>query len=211
MALFFLTGDIAKVAIYTKRLDQLGVNRIHFRVKTSVGGGLDAKPIAAHFAALLAIGLKNFIGSDAIYGGVGVQNVTNKPYSLEAFDTTGTGGGTSGATALPSQVTAVTTLTTDFVGVRYRGRIYWPFPAKGWQSDTTGHPLPAMVTALDSLCTALIGTQNIAVGAAAVELEPVIVHRNDGSTTLVKGFRNKIKWGTQRRRGDFGAPNLAFF
>jgi hypothetical protein len=107
-------------------------------------------------------------------------------------------------------VSACLTLLTGLAGRKFRGRLFLPFPGPA-DSTVTQNPVPtdAYVGKLTNFGVNVVSSFDIDDGAGnTAHLSPIIYHRSGGGSSLVIGFRANKLWATQRRRGDYGRPNL---
>jgi hypothetical protein len=126
-------------------------------------------------------------------------------------NTTGNGFGDNAGDALPRQTSGIISLVTALGGRKNRGRVYVPFPSET-DNAIAGHPTAGYVTALGDLAAILTGPYiGVGAGGNTNDLQPVILHRVDGSVTPITGHFERSFWATQRRRGDFGRPNTGPF
>jgi len=114
--------------------------------------------------------------------------------------------GVVGNSPIPGNAGAVVSFLTDSSGVRYRGRIYVPWIDISFQHEN-GTPTDAGVAALQDLGDAWKEFITAADGVASIDFEQVVYHRATLNSTKVTEVRVRDKWGTQKRRGNYGPPN----
>lgn len=199
-------GDLYQARLYVTMQEQTGIIVRHYRISDITGGPTDAD-LADAVDAKVSVTLKDCLVQLASYRGVGVQRINPLPKTVEVFNTMGQGVGTQAGEPLPKQVCAVITLRTQFAGPRYRGRAFVPFPAEadnGADAKPTAAMLARLVLFADKLDDALV-VPPLGGGAAI----PVVYSRKFGTREDILQASVRSRWGTQRRRGDFGATNIS--
>lgn len=204
-------GDVWQVKVYCRSGGQTAINVRHFRVASQNGTGATGLQVATFFDGLAATVYKAAISGLTEYRGVGAQQIKPTPPGLEWLSATLSGAGSGGASLLPEQVCGIITLNTGLAGRANRGRVYVPFPAEDKNSDTLAIPAAAYITLLDGVRLFWTTTRDVpdAVSANRSQLIPVIYHRAGGTTTDIVGGASRAKWATQRRRGNYGRPNVS--
>lgn len=196
---------------------QIGLNVTHWKVVNVVALGTDLPTFAAFMDARFAPAYKSFMGVSALWRGVGATNISGVR-SREYTSATLPGPGTGAPGTLPGQVTGIIRLRTSSAGRHYRGRIYPPFPAAD-NEDVNGEMNDTGLARLTAIKNALGISFVVNQGASNTTFQLVILHRPTPSrpippndlTSSVTDTEAFGFWGTQRRRGDFGAANLAPF
>jgi len=116
--------------------------------------------------------------------------------------------GTASGNLLPTQVAGIITRRVDLKGPRNRGRIYLPFPAESFlgSDEKPSDPYVAALSALAAVVLPLAASMTVAGG----EWEPGLCTRNNAVATFrtLIDVRAHKAWATQRRRGDYGTPNV---
>lgn len=206
-------NDVLEIKYYCTLNNQLGINLRHYRVAAVTGTSASDADVIANLSSFVAPSYKGTMPSQAQYYGAGIRIVTAEPFSAPVYSAAGRGIGTAGNTPMPAQVTGVVTLNTAFSGREYRGRAYIPFPDESYLDPITGFPVAAYAVAMAAmgivLTTARLVTASVGVGTCSVL--PVLLHREEDTTSNLTGSRGNQKWGTQRRRGMYGRPNLLPF
>ncbi len=204
-----VVGEIYTCRILSYCDDQLGVNVLHYKVTEAtpindytaehVAGILSAK-IAADMKALL-VARADYLGVEAAAWGP----IPGAPF----FSGSGANPGQAAGDAMSRQTAGILTKKTLLAGRRKRGRMYIPFPAES-QNDPAGHPTVAYQTLLQNLGDNLASDLVIAGHGVATATMRLGVLSMVGlpSIELVHTMVARRKWANQRRRGDYGRPNL---
>ena len=202
-----LPGMIVETAAVCHTTTQVGVNTMAMRIISNAGGVTTDLDLAADLSDWLADGYTQFMSVNSVYSGCRVQ--IKKPVEfVSVFSSTGSGPGSATGADLPTQVTGVITKQTVQAGRKYRGRIYPPFPATGL-ADGHGGLNATGIGLLTTLGNLWESYPPRALASLGVELRLCLIHTSDGSfTDIVKMFA-RSKFGTQRRRGQYGRPNIS--
>jgi len=199
-------GNILELKIYNQQGAQVAVNVCHFQC-TAVGGtSLTDNLVALSLGTGVAPLYKAWMPSTAIHLGVRVQIIQPLPVPVYERNVSNAGVGARGADGLAPQLALCTTKRTALAGRQFRGRIYYPFFAED-QSDASGQPLAAAITAADAASAYLFTNKVIAIGADSVSLSPVVYRRQTGVGTPITVYRANEKWATQRRRSLVNKPD----
>lgn len=200
-------NDVFQVRIVSFLGVQFAYNVLHYEVVTKGGDGAPLSEIAAAMSSVLLPSYFPLLVSTATVKGVDVQKIWPLPISvLHPYPDDG-GLGTAEGDALPKQTCGVVTKRTLKAGPHYRGRVYIPFPAET-DNTSAGVPTAGYLTKLDDWAQVADDTVLAEDGADTNALLPVIYNRLTHETTVIDRCVRRTKWGTQRRRGDFGAANL---
>jgi hypothetical protein len=156
--------------------------------------------------------IRPLIANDALYVGASVRRVSGAiPFPIYQSSVVGTGVGGAGTVPLPKQVAGVLGLYTPFAGRTMRGRVYVPFPVEA-DNELQGVPSAAYVTRLASLGTFYTTPQIVTgPGTSSGTMRAVITRPPYATWGAIISSSPKPRWGTQRRRGDYGAANRAPF
>jgi len=196
-----------EVKAFTSMPPQVAINVFHFRTgaltppmtSQDVLHGIDTL-LSALYAAVLPLA--------AYFSGWSIKDVTpGGSIGPQDFLKSTIGYGTVTGDNLPTQVALVVTKQTASAGRGYRGRLYVPFPTEVC-NDSSGNPTSGYQGQVNTLATAMFTPFSIIPGANRVDLVPVIRHRITGASTNIIAWRTNRLWGTQRRRGDYGRPNV---
>lgn len=200
-------GDIMQVTFVCHTGQQAGLNIRHYRVDAIVLPEPPIQAAADQMSSNFAAAYQALMSNQATFLGALVRRVRPLPPSSPVQGILLSGPGTVGGDILPKQTTGVITVRTALAGRANRGRIYVPFPAET-NSDTAGAPTAGYVTNLTALANMHAAVFTVAAGLGSATWTPVIFHRVAGTATPVTTALARPFWGTQRRRGDFGRPNL---
>jgi len=216
-------GQILKLRIFCLCGQQLSVNVLYYRfAAVEIGGVGDLQELAAQLAPRFASNYKPMISTATEYRGVGLQNMKtgqdDEIPSMEVFNATNAGYGTGGTPTLPKQTCGVIAKRTTVLKRNGRGRTYIPFPAAA-HNELSGSPNAAYLALLNTMAISLFTTFSVSTpGENLNTLEPVlksdITPKTDPPppfTTFqylpIVDYTARIRWGTQRRRSDFGKLN----
>lgn len=200
-------GDIIQTAAVSSLGNQAGVNVRHWRVLNKIAMGVDELVIANFFDSVLAPLYKGVLVDAARYEGVVAKRILPLPAGVPAISSTSAGPGQNTGDPLPRQVCGIITLRSIFAGRANRGRVYVQFPSEE-VSDSTPKPSAFYLTQLAPLGAAYAQNHVIASGLNSNELVPVILHVATSTTTDIVVSVPRQKWATQRRRGDYGSPDV---
>lgn len=201
-------NDIYRVTVGTYWGFQVGLNVTHWRVSIIVGAQPGDPIIAAAFDAGFAGVYKTLMHAQATYYGVRVQKIEPQPVLFPAVSANNSGIGTAGAAGLPSQNSGLVTFRTPYAGRSFRGRLYMPFPAEQDNVDATGRPTNGYITNLNALANFYRTPLVAQLAGNSVTLELGVRGRSIPSFIVVNAHVVRPFWATQRRRGDFGRPNV---
>jgi hypothetical protein len=201
-------GDILQMRLICQSADQTSFNIRHWRISSVIAPEPDRQAIADNLVAAFATPYSLVLSTSATFRGLGIRKIRPAPLALEFFGNQAPVTGVRTGDPLPTQVAGVITLRTANATRKGRGRLYLPFPA---EIDNGNDALPS-TQYLDNAAgirNLLIAQRVVTVGLGSVTLDPQIFHRigMPDSDTILQGIVQK-RWGTQRRRGSYGAPNL---
>jgi len=208
----FLTGDIVQARIWCVDAEQASVNTMHYEIVTAGGTPTTDQAFCDGLAAVIDPLMPLIINNNANYRGIQCQLKTPLPQIYAPVSNTGGSSvGSGGATALPRQTCGLGSVSCALAGRRFRGRMYFPFPAT---ADDTGNGTPTGAAVLrysDVLVGMLTYTGPIAAGGSV--WTPVIVHSTGKSPTppptQITNASVANAWATQRRRGSYGRANTS--
>lgn len=207
MATVLSPSDQVRSSIWTADSEQASVNVLHWRVQSVGGSPATDADLAIALDTIIAPVIKPVIANTATYRGVEVQILF--PTLQLAVSATGfTGVGTAGANALPRQTAALTQWRTTLAGRHGRGRSYWPFPASAL-NQLDGVMTPAGLALYQALHLAILNFGVFTVGGRTATVALTVYNRVTHVGTVVSAATTLSKWGTQKRRGSFGRPNLS--
>lgn len=199
-------GDIFEFKIFTQAPQQVGINIRHYRVSNIVTNQVPADAMADQLATNLRPLYLSMMETLAVFAGITARKIHPLPVELESTLEGLSGPGTVLGDPLPRQVSGVLTLGTPLAGRANRGRLYMPFPAKA-SSDAFNVPEATYKNNLQSLGMALISSFTATQGVNSTTLTPVIWRRGPRTFTDLTRAVAQPRWGTQRRRGNYGRPN----
>lgn len=206
MAQLGQVNELAQVRIVTYLGSQSAINVLHFRVSAVVTGGITTLEAATALDPTWDDEYKNCIPDDVTYRGTGVRKITAIPLPLEDVFVGNEAPGNLNDIPLPGQVATVIAWKTALVGRSFRGRTYIPWAGQG-ANDPPGVPSAAHRALVAALGVAILGPHVIVGATGTVTLKlcvrsiPLTVN-----TDVTQGLVRTV-WGTQRRRGGFGATN----
>lgn len=205
-------GDVYKVRFCCYTPTQIGLNITHWKTVAEAGVGASLADIALKMNDTFAPLYKPAITGAARYRGVGVTLILPPPATAEITNTVLDGAGTAGVMAAPTQTSGIITIKDGLAGRAHRGRIYIPFPDQISVSPTGGNTL-AYEASLNTLLGAFGANQTCGVGGNTTTLQLGIFHRLPvpGNATVVTFLTTPDKFATQRRRGEYGRPNVLPF
>ena len=204
-----INGNFYQVRVLAVLAPQIALNVFHYDVTATTGTGATEAQIALAFDNLLAAAYKAVMANPATYRGVGTKKVY-PTQGLESISIANVGVGTGGANTLPFQTAALLHIQTALAGRKGRGRAYLPFPPVA--GATAGGEMAAGYVALcDAVGTALKTGVTAGGGGNTNTFTLGVYHRQTSAMDLWTSVACMAKWATQRRRGDYGRPNVAPF
>jgi hypothetical protein len=205
-----LLGERITVRMWTSVANQAAVNTFHYLVDTLTGTVSDLTTALAfdNLFADTSHGIVTMIGNNVRYCGVQVYLSSRTPMPIPAFSITHANNGIGGAELMPLQSCGITSWMSTFTGPSNRGRTYWPFPAAPF-SDADGFPTNTYLTYMESLAGDLSPLVIVGSGGNTADLKHVIKHVNLPTSVDVVSRINRRKFATQKRRGDYGRPNVS--
>lgn len=214
MSYIVATNDLVEVTVVCLDVDQISVNKSHWRIGTTTGTSVTQQEIATALDTLLAPKYKSILNNNASYRGVSVQKILPRPLPVSEFTIVSAGAGTAGGVALPRQTAGLLSFQTKNAGVAYRGRTYLPFPSVT-HNGAAGVPTAGYITISQSIGTDLSQPDTVVGAGGTALITPCIWHRPvkghpkplDNTTDPINGFTTKGLWATQRRRGSYGRLN----
>lgn len=201
-------GDIHEVIGYVENGEQIAQNVLHFQVGVATQPGAGSQALADAYSTILAMFYKDSISANTTYLGASWRLVA-PARTLAVTSQSGKGIGTASTDELPRQTSAVISLSDGTPTRTGRGRIYWPFPVEA-NNDTGGVPSAAYRAKLSGYMGTLLN-MTILDGTMAPIADVKLMIRHNGppvTFTPVAAYRINTRWGTQRRRGSYGRPNV---
>jgi len=205
MATTLSQGDIIEASYNWIQGVQRGVNVIHYRVSATSTAVAQLSEVATALQTAIGTLALTIVPPAVTAFGVALQLISPLPKSVKWSGGELVGPGTYTGTPAAKQISAVITKLSVLGGRANRGRTYVPFPSKDAE-DTDGTPTAAYLEAIQDLYDGLLGTLVVSTPGGIVTLKCIIWHRLTSSYTDVTALRYNDKFGTQRRRGDYGKP-----
>jgi len=205
-----LDGDIIECRVLCTQANQIGLNVLHAEVTNVVGTGVTEAQVSLALASNLAVEYKAILANTAVFRGVGTKKIFPLPAGIEFASIASLGAGTAGAEPLPKQICGLVSLVGSVSGRHGRGRLYIPFPAEA-DNTASGVPAAGYVTVLNTIGTTMATVLPVGTMGNTSDIVFGIWDRLSNTITHVTQGRGKTVWGTQRRRGDYGASNVAPF
>jgi len=211
MPIAVANGDIFRVRFICSAGNQIAINVLHYIAGNNTGVGATMEDFAADMDTNFSQALADCVSDEAQYRGLDVARFLPSTSSAVVVTTNAQVGGLTG-TLMPRQVCGLVSKLTDFGGRKNRGRCYIPFPPET-ANDTDGSPTNAYKALLDVFAAALpvVITSTDIMTAGTSDFTPVVYHDATGTGTPITSAVSRLKWATQRRRGDYGSSNAAPF
>jgi hypothetical protein len=205
-----VAGSVIRIDAICYTPSQISVNRFDYRVVSITGSPTDKQVIDA-WDVLAAPRYKAIIGTGASYRGSRLTQLI-APVPVPVFQNANDGPGLTLGNMLPTQTAGVVTKLTNFRGRRNRGRTYLPFPSAA-SDDPGGGPTAGYVTNASLLAILVFTPANYGTVTDYASLQPYLVHGHTipPTGTDVIGYNARLKWGTQRKRGQYGRTNVLPF
>lgn len=201
-------NQVNRFSQYSVFGDQLGVLVWHGILDSIVGVELTNQERAEDFHFRHAPTLAALLTASATVRGAGTRTITGVP-TIESFSVGNAVVGTVAGEAMPRQTAGVATLRSPFAGRSRRGRKYIPFPGESDNPDGIG-PSAAYLARMNTYLANIVPAFVLQVGGNVETWAPLIVSKVGAMTqTRVTSFLARLGWGTQRRRGTFGRPNVS--
>lgn len=218
MATVMNLGDIIRIRTFQQETvaSQIGINTTFWRV-SAITLDPTIEDMLADFGTRIAPFYLPLMGANARYALTGAArmhqpNETTQETS-EVYDVSGAAFGTGAGNQVPLQVSYVIALKTGFATRHARGRIYPAFP-------------PASFATIDGLMTAgaQVSLQQLAEFYQSAQTFPLAAGRSVTIQCVVRGVTapgelqivnyrtvtsaiGRSRFGTQRRRGQYGRLN----
>lgn len=200
-------GQMIELVAVCQKADQLAYNVMHFRVVSIVTPPALEGEIADKFAGSVQGALAPLLADGAAFRGIMVR-LWDGPNVGAFYYAKRNVAGTGGANAMPRQTSGLISLRTALSGRRNRGRIYIPFPSEELNSDQ-GHPNTTYMTTLAAYGALFLPTITLNTATSGnVILQNRVGHPIPKTGTDTDHYIYPTKWATQRRRGDYGRPNV---
>jgi len=204
--------DTVEVRICCYTPSQIALNVLHYLCLAVSSAPPDYSIVAAGFDTLFAGNYKNMLGGNAAYRGVTAKRLTSIQ-SIQYPAVGGAGAAAGGATVMPTQAAGIITIRTRFGGSGYRGRVFLPFVAASYLT-TAGAPAAPLIALMGAIAVSMGPSITIVGGAGSSCILQQVIRKRGGIMTAdpqVIGYTVQPKFGTQRRRGQYGQPNVLPF
>lgn len=200
-------GDLARMVWYTRFGDQAGLLVWHAYFETLVGAELTNPQRAENWYNAAKIQLSGALSTAAEVRGVGWRLIS-PGQSVESFSISPAVPGQAPGEPLPRQTAGVVTLRTPFAGRANRGRKYMPFPSE--TDNTTGiQPTAGYLAVVNTFIAMHVPTITLLAGPTTEVWRSCLPRPNQVPKGInFTSFLTRDAWGTQRRRGTFGRPNV---
>lgn len=208
--------DLVKVRVVCYIANQISVNVYYYKVSNVLGAPVSNGVCGAIDSAFAPL-YKACLNTQAKYRGVGMSIFRTTFWFAEETSVANDGAGVGGGLQAPLQSAGLITKQTGFAGRRNRGRAYIPFHASADVDPTTSAPNAGYQTNLGGVAARITGVFNYESSPGNhVELAPVLARKGPGPVlnyilTNITGATTRPKFGTQRRRGNYGQPNVLPF
>jgi hypothetical protein len=201
-----LPGDVLEATIFCQLGDQISANVLHYVETTQSGASQTLEQFTIKVSGYFASAYKAVLTNAAYFYGVKGRRVW-PVQSIYFSSVIGQGVGTGGIGSLPKQASAIISKFTNTPRQAGRGRVYIPFPPIS-ANDTNGRPSTTFQVQLLPLADLLDDTLTFGAGLDTCTVAPCLwqplLFGNPRPVTFVQV---QPYWGTQRRRGDYGARN----
>lgn len=205
MSTVLAVGDLLEVVAYSKYVDQLGLNVLHFKV-TATAGGITLEDLPDKVYADWSPYYQALIAAGASFAGIGVRRLSPGTKTIQHFSTGAAAPGEAAAPPMAGQVTGLITFLTGAAGKSNYGRAYIPFPSSTLMDNGTGKPDDEYVDNLVDLMNLWDG-YSATIGGNTIVFEQRIVSAASPAGKVINQWIAQQKWATQRRRGNYGQPN----
>lgn len=202
-------NDILSLQVICNNVEQTSFNTFHYIITATAPPAPFVSDVGVAFDTLMAPLFKACMSANSVYEGVRAQKIAPLPVTAQALISAHTGAGTAGGNDLPRQTAGLISWKTDLAGRGFRGRTYVPFPSSTFLTPG-GHTTAGYQTAVLAIANAAIGFTAVAAGGGSCGLLLGVYHRKTLTITpIVSPARVRLFWATDRRRGDFGRPNVS--
>jgi hypothetical protein len=201
-------GDVLEAVFYVTMQQQTSLNVRHYGITSVTPPEPSHEAVADRLHELAETTYPPLLTALAEFRGVTVRRISPGPPTPPFPSTRVAVMGEIPEDPLPKQVAGIITLRTFATGSAGRGRVYVPFPAES-DNTATGVPQTTYIIRGIALASVFIGPHTVTAGGGSLVITGVIFHRGGGPATEIIGQTVQRRWGTQRRRGDYGASNVS--
>ncbi len=208
MAFDILPGEAVITRVYCKNYDQIAVNVLHYVREPGVGPAVTSVDYAGVVNSVLSSLYAAVMPTSAEYRGVGVQLLPVGGITPVEYYPAPNPGIVAGE-SLPKQVSGVIALRSTVGGRSGRGRVYVGFPSEA-DNESAGKPSVSYVQRLQALADALNSPLTVPdINGTGQVFSLHVYSRLLAFLADVTQVVARDRWGTQRRRGDFGKINTS--
>lgn len=198
-------GDILESVTWAYFEDQVGLNVRHWIVN-AVTGGATLLNVAQALDDKVRPLQRLLQHKYSVFWRVGMRRISAAP-TITEYSTTGPEVGLHDTSPIPSQMTGMVTLLTEFPGQGFRGRVYIPFPG-ALSVEATGLPTAAYVADAQTFGEAYVEVLMYDdMGGITAALQPVLRAQATGFVTPLSGCLARKRFAGQHRRGNYGRMN----
>lgn len=198
-------GYIIEAKVICQMQNQTAYNVVHFFTSGLVGT-IDITDVLGTLESAVAAPIKALLTDSADYRGMSCQ-VLSPALSSVTYRNVGAGPGTAGSTPMPKQVAGLISKRAAVGGRHGVGRIYVPFPDEV-ENEADATCTASYRTRMATYGAALLIPYNVVNGGSSIDIDPIILDKTTFLFTDVDTLITRDRWGTQRRRGDYGASSL---
>jgi len=202
-----LGGDIIQIVVRTYCKSQVGLNTYWYR-KPALDPAQDLYDALQDWQAQAVGPYVDLYPAVAKYHDTILYANTGGFWSEAYFSVPPDAAGTASGNLLPTQVSGIITRRIDAKGPKNRGRVYIPFPSEVFLGSDE-RPSDPYVANLLALATVILPLGS-AMSVDGRDWEPGLCKRSNAVATFATliDVRSHKAWATQRRRGDYGIPNV---
>jgi len=184
VAVQVLVGDILRVSIVTKLVDQYSWNNIHY-VPSELAGVVTDEQVALKYEAAVAPNIVPLLCGSDWFWGIQVQLYRGATQYSTVISNDLQQEGTADDPRLPPQCACIMSGETGLAGRDQVARIFFPL-APTTTMDPNGRINDASIGAYSTLCDEIYSPMAIdAGGGNTLQLNPVIFTRGTGTTKVI--------------------------
>jgi len=209
MAIALALNDLIEVKLFctAPTVNQVSVNILRYLITAVTGASVTDVEAVDALSLTFSGDVKALLNNNANYFGMTLCRLKPLPRTTVTTSTSGNGAGTRSGDLAPAQLSAVLTKRTGKAGRRFRGRFYVPFPSQS-DIETTSLPKAIYTADADTLGANIALVQVIIGGGGTASMTPIVYSPITPDLTPITNCTGALKFGTQRRRGEFGRTNL---
>lgn len=207
-------GDYLKLTAQAYTLNQIAQVSCHFKVSNAIGLSVSVQDIANAWVLVTDGQWPQILAAAARADDARVELLSPATGKVlqSAIGISNQAVGTVPGSQSPTQVSAVVSKETGFAGQANRGRVYFPFVPQGFLT-ADGEMTVAAQTLYGITFDTFFPSFVYGVGGNTAQLSPVILHTPGTAHPLplssldILSRSSTGRFGTQKRRGDYGKPN----